>query len=76
MLVLTRKLQESVVVGNADMTRPILSITVVEIAGGKVRLGFQADSAVQVHRLEVWRRLQLKGGSIPAAPGPGPPATG
>jgi carbon storage regulator CsrA len=75
MLVLTRKLQESVVVGIADMSRPMLSITVVEIAGGKVRLGFQADTAVQVHRLEVWQRLQVEGGSIPANPGPGPPAT-
>jgi len=58
------------------MSQPMLSITVVEIAGGKVRLGFQADTAVQVHRLEVWQRLQVKDGSIPATPGPGPPATG
>lgn len=63
MLVLTRKPQESVVVGGAEMSQPMLSITVIEIAGGKVRLGFEADSAVQIHRWEVWQRIH----------GPGPP---
>jgi len=73
MLVLTRKLQESVVVGTADMSQPMLSITVVEIAGGKVRLGFKADSAVQVHRLEVWQRIQQNGEPGPPTPGRAPP---
>jgi carbon storage regulator len=73
MLVLTRKLQESVVVGGAETPLPMLTITVVEIAGGKVRLGFQADPAVHVHRSEVWRKLH--GNVQPIAPpsGAGPP---
>ncbi len=70
MLVLTRKPQESVVVGGVDMSQPLLSITVVEIAGGKVRLGFQADSAVHVQRWEVWQRMQ--GNARPTSPTPGP----
>ncbi len=70
MLVLTRKPQESVVVGGVDMSQPLLSITVVEIAGGRVRLGFQADSAVHVQRWEVWQRMQ--GNTRPTSPTPGP----
>jgi len=73
MLVLSRKLQESVVVGDGGMTQPLVKITVVEIAGGKVRLGFQADSAVHVHRLEVWKRLQNAVEPIVPTAGPGPP---
>jgi carbon storage regulator len=73
MLVLTRKLQESVVVGSADASQPMLSITVVEIAGGKVRLGFQADSAVQVHRWEVWQRIHGDGDPGPPTLGHAPP---
>ncbi len=76
MLVLTRKRQESVVVGGVDMSQPLLSITVVEIAGGKVRLGFQADSAVHVQRWEVWRRIQRNARPASPTPGPGPPDAG
>jgi len=34
-------------------------VTVLEIRGGKVRLGFEVDADVPVHRLEVWDRIQL-----------------
>lgn len=57
MLVLTRKTQESVVVGGAAGLERLLKVTVLEIANGKVRLGFEADRAVSVHRWEVWERI-------------------
>ena len=57
MLVLTRKPQESVVVGGADRFERLLKVTVLEIKNGKVRLGFEADTDVPVHRLEVWERI-------------------
>jgi carbon storage regulator len=63
MLVLSRRLQESIVVGGADGAEPILKVTVVEIKGGLVRLGFEADVDVPVHRLEVWERLRGNGKS-------------
>jgi carbon storage regulator CsrA len=66
MLVLTRKPQESVVVGSADRFERLLKVTVLEIKNGKVRLGFEADAAVPVHRLEVWERLLATGS--PARP--------
>ena len=57
MLVLTRKIQESVVVGGSDCFQRILKVTVLEVRGEKVKLGFDVDPAVPVHRLEVWERI-------------------
>lgn len=57
MLVLTRKIQESVVVGGADTFQRILKVTVLAIQNGKVRLGFDVRPDVPVHRLEVWERI-------------------
>ncbi len=62
MLVLTRKNQESVVVGGSDGCEPHLKVTVLEIRDGKVRLGFEAAVDVPVHRLEVWERIRAGGG--------------
>jgi carbon storage regulator len=58
MLVLSRKSQESVVVGGNSSADRKLVVTVLEIQGGKVRLGFDVDAAVPVHRMEVWQRIQ------------------
>ena len=61
MLVLSRKSQESVVVGGSDRFERLLKVTVIEIRGDRVRLGFEADSDVPVHRAEVWERIQANG---------------
>jgi carbon storage regulator CsrA len=58
MLVLTRKCQEAVVVGGANGLERLLKVTVLGIEHGKVRLGFEAEDAVPIHRLEVWERIQ------------------
>ena len=52
MLVLTRKHSEQVIIGDASIV-----VTVLEIRGDKVRLGFEAPRAVEVHRREVWEQL-------------------
>ena len=65
MLVLSRKNQESVVVGGSDGFEPLLIVTVLEIAPGKVRLGFDVDRSVPVHRREVWERIR---GELPQDP--------
>jgi carbon storage regulator CsrA len=65
MLVLSRKIQESVVVGGSEGFERLLKVTVLQIDGGRVRLGFEVDTQVPVHRWEVWERIQdlgLKGG--------------
>jgi carbon storage regulator len=58
MLVLSRKNQESVMVGGSAGFERVLKVTVLEITEGRVRLGFQVDPEVPVHRLEVWQRIQ------------------
>jgi carbon storage regulator CsrA len=57
MLVLTRKNQESVVVGGVGGMGSRLKVTVLEINGGRVKLGFEANSNVSIHRWEVWERI-------------------
>ena len=58
MLVLSRKSRESVVIGGSDGFQRLLKVTVLGIGGGKVKLGFEADADVPVHRAEVWERIR------------------
>ena len=57
MLVLTRKNRESVVIGRPENLEVVLEITILEIEGGRVRLGFEADTRMPIHRREVWDRI-------------------
>jgi len=66
MLVLSRKLQEAVVVGGLDGRAAVLKVTVLEVRRGVVRLGFEASSDLPVHRLEVWEKIRE--GGEPAVP--------
>ena len=52
MLVLSRMLNERVLIGDD------ISVTVIEIRGNKVRLGFEAPNNVKIHREEVWIKIQ------------------
>lgn len=54
MLVLSRRIGETVVVNG------VVQITVLEIKGGKIRLGITAPAATPIDRQEVYeRRLQF-----------------
>jgi carbon storage regulator len=64
MLVLSRKTLESVVIGGADGLHRLLKVTVLDIRGARVRLGFEVDADVPVHRMEVWERIQAETGQI------------
>lgn len=67
MLILSRKPSESVVVGDSDDITRLLKVTVLEIRGGRVRLGFEVARDVPVLRSEVWHRLHagsLSGESV------------
>ena len=61
MLVLARKNREAVVVGGVEGFPRLLKVTVVEISGGKVKLGFEVDADVPVYRLEIWERMCAAG---------------
>ncbi len=54
MLVLSRKLNEKIVIDNT------VTVTVVEIRGDKVRLGIVAPKEVAVHRQEVYDAIHGK----------------
>src|SRR5271157_999890 len=61
MLVLSRKRLESVVVGEAVGFERLLKVTVLDLRGGSVRLRFEVDSSVPVHRWEVWEKIRSGG---------------
>jgi carbon storage regulator CsrA len=61
MLVLSRKNRQAVVVGGGGGFEQLLKVTVVKIGAGKVKLGFEIDSDVPVHRLEIWQNLSESG---------------
>jgi carbon storage regulator len=60
MLILARKKQESVMVGGASSVDQVVKVTVLDIRGSTVRLGFEADANVAVHRHEVWERIRAE----------------
>ena len=56
MLILTRKMGESIIIG----TNREIEITVLNINGNQVRLGVVADKDIPVHRDEIYRRIQTQ----------------
>ena len=52
MLILTRKVGESLIIGDHIIT------TVLNIKGNQVRLGVDAPREITVHREEVYNRIQ------------------
>ena len=55
MLVLTRKSNQSIMIGDE------IEISVLSVMGDKVRIGIQAPSRVPVHRTEVYLEIQAQG---------------
>ena len=51
MLILTRKIGETVIIGNS------VRVTIVDLSPGVVRLGFEAPVEVSIHREEVYREI-------------------
>ncbi len=68
MLVLSRKRDEQIVIAEN------IVITVVEIRGGKVRLGIEAPQDVPVHRKEVYEAIQREKEGKPNQPSDRDPA--
>jgi carbon storage regulator len=52
LLILTRRVGESIVVGDD------IVVTVFEVRGDSVRIGIEAPRSVKVHREEVYKELQ------------------
>lgn len=55
MLVLTRKVQQTIVIGEGENR---VEVVVLEVRGEQVRIGVNAPRTVKVHRKEVWDQIQ------------------
>lgn len=52
MLILTRKIGESIMIGDD------IKVNILSMRGGQVRIGFHAPNDIPVHREEVYLRIQ------------------
>ena len=51
MLVLSRKTDESLLIGDD------IKVTVLDIRGGQVRIGISAPSSIKIHREEIYDKI-------------------
>ena len=58
MLVLSRKNREAVVIGGSGSLEQQIKVTVLEINGSRVKLGFELDNGIPVCRWEIWDRMK------------------
>ena len=65
MLILTRRVGETVVIGND------VDITVLGVKGNQVRLGVKAPREISVHREEIYKRIKGESGKRNASPANG-----
>jgi len=57
MLILTRRIGETLVIGDGDIKAEIM---VMDIKGNQVRLGIDAPKEIPVHRLEIYRQIKAE----------------
>ena len=58
MLVLSRKRGDAIAIGQQGHLNHAVKVTVLEIRGPQVKLGFEAAGHIAVNRWEVWERIR------------------
>ena len=61
MLILTRRVGETVMIGNE------VTVTVLGVKGNQVRIGVNAPKDIAVHREEIYERIKREGDADPGA---------
>ena len=61
MLVLTRKIGQSIVIGDD------IEVVVLEVRGEQVRIGIRAPKTVSVHRKEIYEQIQTDTNDDPSS---------
>lgn len=54
MLILTRRIGETLMVGDE------VTVTVLGVKGGQIRIGIDAPKEVEVHREEIYKKIQAE----------------
>jgi len=52
MLILTRKIGETIVIGDN------ITVTVLNIKGNQIRIGINAPQDIQIHRNEIYQKIK------------------
>ncbi len=61
MLILTRRVGEALMIGETT------KVVVLGVKGGQIRLGINAPKEVQVHREEIFDKIQKEGETKPSS---------
>ena len=61
MLVLTRRLDQSIAIGDPFSPDGTVEVIILEVRGDQVRLGIKAPATTAVHRAEVYKQIQREG---------------
>jgi len=67
MLVLTRRLNQAIMIGDPKKPEECIEVTVVEVKGDQVRIGTQAPRDVVVHRREIYDEIAAENAAMVAA---------
>ena len=68
MLVLTRRTDETIMIGDPKKPEECIEVVVVEVRGDQVRIGVQAPRETTVHRKEIYTQIQEENKAIKSIP--------
>lgn len=63
MLILSRKVDEIIIINDE------ITMTIIDIRGDRVRIGFDAPSHIEIHRQEFWMKLNEVKQALPHTEG-------